>query len=385
MKDYPKVRLNTSAPSHPWIYWNATDKLALPPGTVVDVYDKDDHWIGRGFYNAHARIRVRLLTTDQRESIDPSFFDGRIAEAVAFRKEILQLEQTTNAFRLVHSDGDQLGGVVIDRFAHLLVLQFYSAGMYRFRDAIQQSLQKHFPGASFYSFAEEHVQKQESFDLREMAHPEPVEIFEGKLRLQVWVGTKHKTGFFLDQRENRLRFAELCQGKNVLDLCSHTGAFALHACAKNAKQVTAVELDEEAVQLAEQNAGLNGLSVKFLVADVLEWLHSQRTSSQYDRIVLDPPKQTRSEENVRQALNRYFEMNRLAIKTVTEGGILLTCSCSGLIKEDTFIETLHRAAQTSGKTLQIFRISGAAPDHPFLIENPEGRYLKAIWARVFKR
>jgi 23S rRNA (cytosine1962-C5)-methyltransferase len=383
----PQVRLKIARrSSHPWIFQKMVEKPAtrLPGGAVVDILDRDGQWVGRGFYNGHSRIALRVLTTDASEAIDDGFFARRIAHAVALRRDCLGLDACTNAFRVVHSEGDGLSGLVVDRFGPILVLEFFSAGMYRFRPAIQNALAVQFPDSRYYWFAEEHVQKQESIDCRSPEPPPPEFITEHGLRFRVAPGSKHKTGFFLDQRDNRRILAGFCAGKRVLDLCCNTGGFAIYAKALGkAEEVTGIDLDEQALELARSNAGLNQARIRFVQADLFAWLRDILPSGQrFDVVVLDPAKQTRDREEVDYALKRYGDMNRLALQAVAPGGVFLTCSCTGLVSEGDFLECLRRAAWQVGRTVQVLRITGAAPDHPFLLHVPEGRYLKAVFCRV---
>jgi len=383
----PQVRLKiVRHSSHPWIFQKMVEKPAerLPGGCVVDIVDRDNQWVGRGFYNGHSRIALRVLTSDQAEQIDAAFFARRLARAVEFRRNWLGLDSVSDAYRLVHAEGDGLSGLIVDRFGSTLVLDFFSAGMYRFREAIQEGLAVHFPGSRFYWFAEEHIQKQESFDCRAPEPPSPGTITEHGLRFRVAPGSKHKTGFFLDQRDNRKTLAGLCAGRRVLDLCCNTGGFAVYAKALGqAEEVVGVDLDEQALALAKQNANLNQARVRFVQADLFAWLREVLPSGQrFDVVVLDPSKQTRDREEVGFALKRYFDMNRLALQAVAPGGILLTCSCTGLVSELDFLESLRRAAWQAGRTVQVWRIAGAAADHPFQVHVPEGRYLKAVFCRV---
>ena len=383
----PQVRLKiVRHSSHPWIFQKMVEKPAvhLPSGTVVDILDRDGKWAGRGFYNGHSRISLRVLTSDPNEAIDADFFARRLDRAVQLRRQALRLDTVTDAYRLVHSEGDELSGLVVDRFGSTLVIEFFAAGMYRFREIIQDVLRQHYPDCGFYWFAEEHVQKQESFDCRPPAAPPLGTITEHGVRFRVAPGSKHKTGFFLDQRDNRKTLAGFCQGKRVLDLCCNTGGFAVHAkTLGQAEEVVGVDLDEQVIALAKQNANLNQARVRFVQADLFAWLREVFPSGQrFDVVVLDPAKQTRDREEVGLALKRYFDMNKLALQAVAPGGVLLTCSCTGLIGEEDFLECLRRAAWQASRTVQVLRIAGAAADHPFLIHVPESRYLKAVFCRV---
>jgi 23S rRNA (cytosine1962-C5)-methyltransferase len=383
----PQVRLKIARrSSHPWIFQKMVEKppTRLPGGTVVDIVDRDDQWVGRGFYNGHSRIALRVLTTNRDEAIDAAFFARRLDQAILLRRDWLGLDSVSDSYRLVHSEGDGLSGLVIDRFGPVLVLEFFAAGMYRFRSTIQEVLAGRFPDCRFYWFAEEHIQKQESFDCRPPEPPPAQVITEHGVRFRVAPGSKHKTGFFLDQRDNRRMLASYCKGRRVLDLCCNTGGFAVYARSLGqADEVTGVDLDEQALALARQNASLNQVRIRFIQADLFSWLRDVTgTGQRFDVIVLDPAKQTRDREEIELALKRYLDMNRLALQAVAPGGLFLTCSCTGLVSEADFLDTVRRSAWQAGRTVQVLRVTGAGPDHPFLIHVPEGRYLKAVWCRV---
>jgi 23S rRNA (cytosine1962-C5)-methyltransferase len=382
-----QIRLKISRrSSHPWIFQKMIERplWRLPSGSVVDIVDRDDNWVGRGFYNGHSRIALRVLTSDPAEAIDEDFFALRLARAIGLRREHLGLDRFTDAYRLVHSEADELSGLVVDRFGSLIVLEFFSAGMYRFGELIRQALTTHYPDSRFYWFAEEHVQKQESFDCRSPEPPAPAIITEHGLRFRVAPASKHKTGFFLDQRDNRKALAGFAAGRRVLDLCCNTGGFAVYArTVGSADEVVAVDLDELALDLARQNANLNQARIRFVQADIFTWLRDvQAAGQQFDVVILDPSKQTRDREALSYALKRYLDMNRLALQAVSPGGLLLTCSCTGLVSEADFLDTLRRAAWQAKRTVQVLQVAGAAADHPFLIHVPEGRYLKAVYCRV---
>lgn len=383
----PTIHLKIERRSnHPWIFQKMVEKPRerVPPGTVVDIVDRENNFAGRGFYNGHSRIALRVLTTSADESVDRDFFARKIGHAVELRQKYLKLDQVTDAYRLIHSEGDGLSGLVVDKFGSTIVLEFFSAGMFKLRATIQEVLAGHFPNALFYWFAEEHVQKQESFDCRSPEPPAPGVIHEHGLRFRVAPGSKHKTGFFVDQRDNRKFLSEFCEGKKVLDLCCNTGGFAVYAKALGkAEEVTGVDLDEQVIALAKQNANLNQARVRFVQGDLFTWVRDVLPSGQrFDVVVLDPSKQTRDREEIPFALKKYLDMNRLALHAVAPGGIFLTCSCTGLISEETFLDTIRRAAFQANRTVQILRLSGAGGDHPFMSHVAEGRYLKAVFCRV---
>ncbi len=357
----------------------------LPSGTVVDIVDRDGQWAGRGFYNGHSRIALRVLTTQTEEAIDADFFQKRLDRAIQLRRDWLKLDDVTDAYRVVHSEGDELSGLVVDRFGSILVVEYFAAGMFRFRDTIKEILHQHYPDSRFYWFAEEHIQKQESFQCHAPQAPEANVIHEHGLRFRVAPGSKHKTGFFVDQRDNRKKLSEFCAGKRVLDICCNTGGFAVYTkTLGHAEEVVGIDLDEEVIALAKQNANLNQARIRFLQADLFTWLRDILPSGQrFDVVVLDPSKQTRDREAIGYALKRYLDMNRLALQVISPGGIFLTCSCTGLVSEADFLEMLRRAAWQAGRSVQIFHVGGAGPDHPIWVHAPEGRYLKAVWCRVW--
>jgi 23S rRNA (cytosine1962-C5)-methyltransferase len=383
----PVVRLKIQRrSSHPWVFQKMVERPTerIAPGSVVDVVDRDGQWVGRGFYNGHSRIALRILTSRANQPVDSNFIAEGIRRAVSLRRETLMLDDVTDAYRLVHSEGDGLSGLVIDRFANALVVEYFAAGMFRLREAIHATLMQEFPDSSLYWFAEEHVQKQESFDCRSPGTPLPCIIHEHGLRFRVAPGSKHKTGFFTDQRDNRRMLASFCAGKRVLDLCCNTGGFAVSALASGqAAEVTGVDLDESALELARQNASLNQVRIRFVQADLFAWLRDIQPSGQrFDVVVLDPAKQTRDRDEIDFALKRYYDMNKLALTVVAPGGIFLTCSCTGLVREGDFLESVRRAAWQARRELQVLHVGGAGADHPWMLHVPESRYLKAVFCRV---
>ncbi|WP_426270705.1 class I SAM-dependent rRNA methyltransferase [Dyella kyungheensis] len=382
----PVIRLKTDRmPGHPWVWSAQVNKpeTRVPPGSVVDVEDAKGRFVGRGFWNGHARIALRLLTTDPTETIDAEWIAARIDRAISLRQELLQLDRVSDAWRVVHSEGDGLSGLVVDRYADIIVIEYFAAGMWRFREAIHAALQRHFPDTRLYWFAETHVQKQESFDCRSPEAPTPVEVHEHGLRFHAAPGYGHKTGFFADQRENRHHFARLAKGRKVLDLCCNAGGFAVHALAAGAQSATGVDMDAGILEIARANAAANDVPAVFEQADIFDWLRGAvARGEQYDAVILDPAKLTRDRNKVMDALKKYFAMNRLALDVIPPGGLLLTCSCTGLVSEADFLEMLRRVALNAGREIQVLHTAGAGADHPFSSSVPEGRYLKAVFCRV---
>nr|WP_295383137.1 class I SAM-dependent rRNA methyltransferase [Pseudoxanthomonas sp.] len=382
----PVVRLkNAWRSSHPWIFQKLVEKPAQKPkpGSLVDVVGVDGEWIGRGFYNGHSRIAVRILETHPDVPIDAGWFSRKIAEAVSLRRDVLKLDATTDAWRVVHAEGDGLSGLVVDRYGDLLVVEFFSAGMFRHREWVYEALQEQFPGARFYSFAEEHIQKQESFDFRGSDPVPPAVISEYGVKFRADPAGAHKTGFFADQRENREWLSHQCGGKRVLDLCCNTGGFAVYAAARGATEVVGVDIDQDVIEIAKGNARLNDVRPKFVQADIFPYLRdAANRGDQYDVVILDPAKMTRDREQVIAALKKYLDMNKLALGVVKPGGLFATFSCTGLVSEEQFLDMLRRAAYFSGRTIQILKVAGAGADHPFMAHVQESRYLKAVFCRV---
>lgn len=386
--ELPIVRLKIERKStHPWIFQKMVEKPEVKPrpGTIVDIVDATNHWVGRGFYNGHSRIALRVLTEDFDEAVDEAYFARKIAEAVALRREVLNLDAVSDAWRVVHSEGDGLSGLVVDRYGDLLVVEFFSAGAFRHREWIYAALREQFPGCRFYSFAEEHVQKQESFDFRAPDAPEPSVITEYGLKFRASPGSGHKTGFFADQRDNREYLSHLVKDKTVLDICCNSGGFAIYAKARGAaSEVTGIDLDEEILEIAGKNAHLNNAKVKFVQSDLFPYLRDAAARGDaWDVVILDPAKLTRDREQVISALKKYNDMNKLAMSVVKPGGILLTCSCTGLVSEEDFLDMIRRAAFFAGRRAQILKVSGAGADHPYMAHVKESRYLKAVFCRIF--
>ena len=382
----PTVHLkNAWKSSHPWIFQRlvAKPEQRPKPGSIVDVIGVDGDLIGRGFYNGHSRIALRMLDSDPNAVIDADWFARKIAAAVSLRRDLLRLDEVSDAWRVFHSEGDGISGLVIDRYADLLVLEFFSAGAFRHREWIQAALREQFPGCRFYMFADEHVQKQESFDFRGTEPVQPSVITEYGVKFRADPAGAHKTGFFADQRENRQWLSQQVEGKRVLDLCCNTGGFAVYAAVRGAAEVVGVDIDADVIEIAKGNAKLNSVRPRFIQADIFPWLRDAgNAGDQYDVVILDPAKMTRDREQVIPALKKYLDMNKLAMSVVKPGGLFATFSCTGLVSEEQFLDMLRRAAFYSNRTVQVLKVAGAGPDHPWLAQVQESRYLKAVFCRV---
>ena len=375
--------------THPWIFQRLVDKPAQKPrpGSLVAVHGVDGACIGTGFYNGHSRIALRMLESDPAVPVDAQWFRARIAEAVRLRREVLRLDDVSNAWRVFHSEGDGISGLVIDRYDDLLVVGFFSAGAWRHRDIVFNVLRELFPGYRFHSFADAHVQKQESFDYRDTLDTEPAIIIEHGVKFRADPAGAHKTGFFADQRDNRDWLSQRCAGQRVLDLCCNTGGFGVYAAVRGASEVVGVDIDPAVLDIARGNARLNDLHGKamprFVQADIFPWLRdAQANGERFDVVILDPAKMTRDREQVIPALKKYLDMNKAALAVVKPGGLFATFSCTGLVSEEQFLDMLRRAAFYAGRTVQVLKVAGAGPDHPWLAQVPESRYLKAVFCRV---
>jgi 23S rRNA (cytosine1962-C5)-methyltransferase len=387
----PQIHLkNPWTSRHPWIFQKLVEKPTQrpKPGTIVDVVGPDGVWTGRGFYNGHSRIAIRILERDPDVAVDQDWFAAKIAEAVRLRREVLKLDEVSDAWRVVHSEGDGLSGLVVDRYGDLLVVEYFSAGMFRHREWIYAALREQFPGCRFHAFADEHVQKQESFDFRGSEPAAPSIITEYGIKFRADPAGAHKTGFFADQRDNREWLSRQCAGKRVLDLCCNTGGFGVYAAARGATEVVGIDIDEAVIEIAKGNVKLNmpfdsGVRPRFVQADIFPWLRdAANAGEQYDVVILDPAKMTRDREQVIPALKKYLDMNKLALGVVKPGGLLATFSCTGLVSEEQFLDMLRRAAFYANRTIQILKVSGAGADHPFMAHVQESRYLKAVFCRV---
>jgi 23S rRNA (cytosine1962-C5)-methyltransferase len=360
----------------------------LKPGTLVEVVSKEGAFIGKGIYNHKSNIGIRLLTENKAESLNHEFFLKKLEQAKTLREHILGIQNTSNSYRLIHGEADGLSGLIIDKFANVFVVEPYSAGYLGIIEWIASSLQSLYPGSRIVVRPDERNAAKEGIDFTPAAKKYPgadfIEIKENQLRMKVNLKTGHKTGFFLDQRENRLTLSHYCHNKEVLDCFCYTGGFAISAMLAGAKSAVGIDLDEDALETAQENARLNSVPVIFQHVNVFDYLRTMLgKGAQADVVILDPAKLAGCKEEIKRAHRTYGDINRLGMQAVRPGGILLTCSCSGMVSERDFLSILTRSAAEAGVVLQIFRIAGASPDHPFSTIFPEGRYLKAVFARVF--
>jgi 23S rRNA (cytosine1962-C5)-methyltransferase len=377
---------------HPWIYKRMVrrPRARIVPGALVEVRSREDEFVARAIYSPASEVALRVLTEDPDEEVDAAFFAERLRRARDLREKVLRLQERTDAYRLVHAEADGLSGLVVDKYGEVAVLRLYSAGYLRLLDQLTDALNRLYPGMRVAVRADAATARREGFDLSSLPSardvPGRVVVHEDGRAMEVDLAAGHKTGFFLDQRDNRSCFAGLVAGARVLDCFCYTGGFAIAAARGGASAVRGVDLDERALACARANARRNAVDVEFEHADVFDVLRRMSGSGEsYDAVVLDPAKLAGVRAEVRRARRTYGDLNRLACGVVREGGLLLTCSCSGLVSAQDFVSIVGRSAAQAGCHLQVFRIAGAAADHPVISSFPEGRYLKAVFARVMRR
>lgn len=360
------------------------------PGDLVHVFDKMGCPAGIGLFNPRAKIPLRVVAHGNRPA-DEGYFEDAIRRAVALRRETLKLDATTDAYRLINSDGDGLSGLIVDRYADVLLCEVTSLGMAQ-RLPRWLPLLRELAGTRFARVQVDHDLgslegiKPSTFNETNQGAPRTVKMREHGLRYEVDFSEGHKTGFFCDQRDNRRRLAQFTAGARVLDLCCYTAGFSLNAkVAGGAEEVTAVDLDEAAIAMAKRNVNLNQARVKFVHADAFAYARQmQQNGESWDVVVLDPPKlvMTRDPAGAAEGRRKYEDLNQLAVSLVKPGGLFVTCSCSGLVSLENFEQLVVRAAHRQQRRLQFLDVTGAGPDHPVYSNSLDGRYLKVLWARV---
>ena len=355
---------------------------------MIRVVDRDHVPLGFGLWNSRSQISIRLLLNGV---LPPTldFWTRRIDHAVSLRREVFNLDATTNAYRVIHAEGDGLSGLIVDRFDDVLSAECFSLGMYQRIGPLLGLLAERLGTKHFRISVNERIALAEDFPGRPVWSPDlppRVTITENGVRFRIQFEGSHKTGFFCDQRENRARLTNHCQGKTVLDVCCYTGGFGIYALVKGAKAVTCVDLDEKAIALARENGNANQVRPSLVHADAFGYMRQMNINEKsFGVVILDPPKLIPGRLDISSGKRKYFDLNVLAMGLVEPGGLLLTCSCSGLLSAEEFVILLRAAARKAGRAAQILAITGAAPDHPIGLEALEGSYLKAVWLRLGDR
>ena len=369
-----------------WVFDNEIESIMgrFENGSIVTVHDFDGYPMGRGFINQNSKIRIRLMTRNVNQEIDHEFLRDRVRMAWEYRKKTVD----TGSCRVIFGEADFLPGLVIDKFSDVLVVESLALGIDRFKLEIVELLKEELLEDGIrirgvYERSDAKVRLNEGMERVKGFLSEEfdtnVEIVENGVKYLVDVKDGQKTGFFLDQKYNRLAIQKLCKGARVLDCFTHTGSFALNAAIAGAKEVTGVDASELAVEQAAKNAALNGVQdrAKFICRDVFELLPElEKQGEKYDVVILDPPAFTKSRNSVKNAIKGYREINLRAMKLVKDGGFLATCSCSHFMTYELFTETIGQAARNVHKRLRQVEFRTQAPDHPILWAADESYYLK---------
>jgi len=372
---------------HPWIFSGAIDQIeeGFEAGDLVRVFSEHDEFLGIGYLNPQSQIVVRMLAFED-VAIDETFFDEKISRALETRKRFLP--SGTNAYRLIHSEGDFLSGLTVDVYGDFLVAEFNTAGIDAWKPVIVKILQKHFPAYSIFERSDSDLRKWEGLKrsvgvLTGKEPPEAIEIQEHGLLFGVDIKGGQKTGFFLDQRESREVVRGLSAGKRVLNCFAYTGGFSVYAAKGGAKEVVSVESSEPAVEMGRKNFERNGLSAEQSVwaqTDVFDYLRA--TKKEFDMIILDPPAFCKNKNQVQDAARGYKDINMQAFKQLPKGGLLFTFSCSSYITPDLFQKIIFGAASDTKRDVRILKKTSHAFDHPINIYHPEGEYLKGLLCEV---
>ena len=382
---------------HPWIYdGEVLSKDEITNGEIVDVVNTKGKYLGSGFYNDNSKIIVRLISRNANDIFDSEFFRRRIRYAILYRLTVMQDE--LNAFRVIYGEADELPGLTVDKFNDILVVQILSLGIEVRKDMVLKLLYEEMTDCGFsisgiYIRNDVDIREKEGleeykgwYDLG-FSHPfsTKTEIVENGIKYIVDFENGQKTGFFLDQKYNRLAIRKIAKGRKVLDCCTHTGSFAMNAYLGGAKAVTAVDISEKALDDSLKNFELNNMNISTRCGDIFDILKelSLANKKEYDFIILDPPAFTKSRKKLDNALNGYQEINYLAMKALPRGGYLATASCSHFATPELFLKAIYKASLDAGVRLKQISFSEASYDHPVLIGVEETRYLKFYIFQVF--
>ena len=380
---------------HPWVFDGEITRIdgTCENGDIVDVFSRKGRYLGSGFLNGHSRIRVRLLSRNANDRFDEAFWRRRVRYALDYRRTVMG-PADFRCCRLIFGEADTMPGLTVDRFENVLSVQVLSLGMERVKDLIFRALVETLAGYgeridAIYERNDVALREKEGMTQYKGFYPLPglrtdldgtVIITENGIRYAVDYRNGQKTGFFLDQKYNRMAIRKIAAGRRVLDCFTHTGAFALNVAAAGAERVCAVDVSADAVEQVKKNAALNGLEdrMDFLRADVFDLLTDMANAGRcdYDFIILDPPAFTKSRETVKNAVRGYKEINCKAMKLLPRGGYLATCSCSHFMTEELFVNMLHDAARDAEVSLRQVEARQQAADHPILWNVPETNYLK---------
>jgi 23S rRNA (cytosine1962-C5)-methyltransferase len=377
---------------HPWVYAGAIDRIDNTPadGAEVEVVSAADNFVARGLFNSQSKIHVRLYSWEPGVELNKDFFRARVERAAHLRRDVLKLDGPAAGYRVVFSEADFLSGMVVDRYADWLAVQFTALGLGQRRQMIGEVLREVLNPKGIYLRTEKGIGRLEGVELHDellWGEPPPPDltIEENGLRFLVNLAEGQKTGYYLDQRDNRAAVAKLCAGKRVLDAFTYTGGFGLYAAKGGAAEVLSLDASEPALEIGRKNAALNGLSnITFEKADVFGHMGDLVAAGRtFDVVVLDPPKFARNRAAVPDALKGYRRLHQLALKLLARDGILVSCCCTGLIAMTDLEELIAQVAVESKRDLQLLERRGASPDHPVAVTCRETGYLKCVISRVW--
>ncbi len=390
MRNYAKIKISKKGTLreenfHPWIFDNEIEEVigTYKNGDIVDVFNYKDKYIGTGYINDNSKIRVRIISRNTNDVFDEDFFRRRIKYAIDYRLNILD---NLDSARLIFGEADSFSGLTIDKYNNILVSEINSLAMEINKDIIYRMLIEILEGYGYkidgiYERCDSDLRIKEGLDKhcgfygKEPNYDSTV-IVENGIKYYIDFKNGQKTGFFLDQRFNRLAIRKLAQNKNVLDVCTCTGSFGFNAYLGGAKKVTSVDISKDSLEVAKKNALLNDFKdIEYVCSDAFDYLDSIK-KGEYDFIILDPPAFAKARNNINNAKKGYLELNLKAIKKLNRGGYLATCSCSSYMNRELFIEMLKAAAREANVDIRIIEERRQAPDHPVLINVPETYYLK---------
>ncbi|MBI1931020.1 MAG: class I SAM-dependent methyltransferase [Ignavibacteriales bacterium] len=372
---------------HPWVFSGAIDKVTENPqnGENIEVFSSKNIWLARGSFSEKSQIRVRIWTFNESDNIDQNFFHSKIKSALNLRKS--QINENTNSYRIINSESDGIPGFILDKYSDFLVCQFLSAGSEFWKGEIIESIKKEINPLGIYERSDSDVRLKEGLEIRNgnlfgEEPPDLIEILENGLKIFVDVKKGHKTGFYLDQRENRNLLLDYAGDKNILNCFSFSGGFSLYALKSGAKSVVNIDSSSEALSLISRNIEANCFTAeknKNINGDVFKVLRKFRDENNlFNLIILDPPKFIESKANIEKASRGYKDINMLAFKILDKGGILFTFSCSGLMDRELFQKIVSDAALDAGRNIKIIKWLTQSADHPVAANFPEGLYLKGL-------
>ncbi len=376
---------------HPWVFAGAIDRVeGLPAdGDEVDLVSTAGNFVARGLYNSQSKINVRLYSWQEGVALDRAFFRDRLASALRLRHDILKLNTPDAGYRVAFSESDYLSGMIVDHYAGWLTVQFTALGLAKRREMFVEILRELLNPRGIYLRTEKGIGKLEGVELHDEplwgeSPPADLSIVENGMRFFVNLAEGQKTGYYLDQRDNRAAVARLCPGKRVLDAFCYTGGFGLYAARASAAEVLGVDASEPALELARRNATANSLTnITFENADVFRHMSDLAAGGRkFDTVILDPPKFARNRAAVPEALKGYRRLHQLALKLLDKDGVLVSCCCTGLIAMTDLEELIGQVAVEAKRDLQLLERRGAAADHPVAVTCRETGYLKCIISRV---